>query len=336
MIKKKMSKLVLALVVGTVLLTGCASDNGGSDSTNEGTGEADKEYVIGISQLAEHPALDDAKRGFEDGLKELGVNAKIDYQNAQGDIPTATTISQKFVKDEVDLIYAIATPSAQSAKQATKDIPILFSAVTDPVEAEIVSDWDEVGGNVTGTSDMAEYVEDQLEMFKQLDPSIKKIGIIYNTSESNSEIQIKTVEELAPALGLEVIKVGVSSVNELAQSLDSMLKKVDAVYNLSDNLIASSVELVSTKLIENNMVSVSAEESQVGGGILITKGLSYYELGKQTARMAKEILVDGKDPSTMPVEKAEKTSLIVNQDTLEALKLDQDLAVFKGATMVNK
>lgn len=334
MIKKKISKLVLSLVVASMILAGCSSDDGTS-KTEEDTG-SEKEYIIGISQLAEHPALDDAKKGFEDGLKELGVNAKIDYQNAQGDISTSTTIAQKFVKDEVDLIYAIATPAAQSAKQATIDIPVLFSAVTDPTEAEIVDDWDEVGGNVTGTSDMAEETETQLKMFKEIDPSIEKIGILYNTSESNSEIQIKTVEELAPDLDLEVKTQGVSNINELAQSLDSILNKVDALYIISDNLIASSVELVSNKLIENNMISVSAEESQVGGGILITKGLSYYELGKQTARMAKEILVDGKDPSSMPVEKAEKTSLLINEKTLEALNLNKDLEVFKDANMVGK
>lgn len=334
MLKKKISKLVVAFLLASVLLTACSQDDGASTPDSSDAGGADKEYVIGISQLAEHPALDDAKRGFEDGLEELGVNATIDYQNAQGDIPTATTISQKFVKDEVDLIYAIATPAAQSAKQATDNIPVLFSAVTDPVEAEIVNDWEDVGGNVTGTSDMAEYVEDQLKMFKQMDSSIEDIGIIYNTSESNSEIQIKTVKELAPQEDLEITTVGVSNVNELAQSLDSLLSKVDAVYILSDNLIASSVELVSTKLIENNMISVSAEESQVAGGILITKGLSYYELGKQTARMAKEILVDGKDPSTMPVEKADKTSLVINEKTLEALNLDKDMEIFKDAEMV--
>lgn len=334
MIKKKISKLMLTLVIGSMVLSGCASND--KEETPVSGDSTSKEYVIGISQLAEHPALDDAKRGFEDGLKELGINAKINYQNAQGDIPTATTIAQKFAKDEVDLIYAIATQAAQAAKQATSDIPVLFSAVTDPAESKIVADWEKPGGNVTGTSDMAEETKSQLEMFGQIDPSIKKIGILYNTSEPNSEIQIETVKEIAPDVGLEIIPQGVSNINELAQTLDSILKKVDALYIISDNLVASSVELVSNKLIEKNMVSVSAEESQVGGGILITKGLSYYELGKQTARMAKEILVDGKSPSDMPVEKAEKVSLIVNEKTLESLKLDKNLDVFKDAKMVGK
>lgn len=328
--KKYISKLMILALVGMLILNGCSVGNSkAEEEKNEST------YTIGIVQLAEHPALDDARIGFEDGLKELGVNAEIIYQNAQGDIPTTVSISEKFVKDQVDLIYAIATPAAQSAKQAAQDIPVLFSAVTDPVESGIVEDWENVGGNVTGTSDKAP-VEAQLKMFKEIDPSIETIGIIYNTSETNSEIQIKEVEKLAPKEGLKVEKIGISSVNEMPQALDSLLSKVGALYALSDNLVASSVELVANKLIEKNMISVCAEESQVGGGLLITKGLSYYELGKQTAKMAKEILVDKKDVSTIPVGLAEETVIIVNKNTLEKLGLDRNLPIFKDAKMVGK
>ncbi|MBU5439176.1 ABC transporter substrate-binding protein [Tissierella sp. MSJ-40] len=323
--KSKVSSLIAMLIVGIMILSGCSSKESQANNTSD-----EKIYRIGISQLTEHPALDDARKGFEDGLKELGVNAEIDYQNAQGDISNTVSIAQKFVKDKVDLIYAIATPAAQSAKQATKDTPILFSAVTDPVKSEIVADWKNVGGNITGTSDMAPTAS-QLKMFKEIDPSIKTIGILYNTSEANSEIQIEEVKKLAPAEGLEVITVGISNVNELPQAIDSLLNKVDAVYNLSDNLIASSVELVSKKLIENKMISVSAEETQVKGGLLVTNGLSYYELGKQTASMAKEILVDKKEVSNIPVEVAEKTVTTVNIKTLEALGLDRNMPLFKDA-----
>jgi putative ABC transport system substrate-binding protein len=326
--KGKVSKLISVAMIGMLILSGCT--NGRSKASTGG-----KAYTIGISQLADHPALDDARRGFEDGLKELGVDAEIVYQNAQGDIPNSLSIAQKFVKDKVDLIYAIATPAAQSAKQATNDIPVLFSAVTDPVKSEIVTDWDNVGGNVTGTSDMAP-TESQLKMFKEIDSNIKKIGILYNTGESNSEIQIDVVKELAPAEGLEVVTVGVTNTSEIPQAIDSLLKKVDAVYILSDNLVASSVELVSKKLIENKKISVSAEETQVKGGILVTNGLNYYELGKQTAEMAKEILVDKKDISTIPVGIAEKTitTVYVNEKTLTELGLDANLPIFKDAVKV--
>ena len=325
--KSILSKLMILGLVSALFLTGCSTDSG------EVAASGNEDYTIGIVQLAEHPALDDARRGFEDGLKELGVNAKIDYRNAQGDIPTTVSISQKFVGDEVDLIYAIATPAAQSARQVSQEIPVLFSAVTDPVESEIVADWDNVGGNVTGTSDMAPTAE-QLMMFKELDPSIETIGVLYNTSESNSKVQLEEVERLAPEIGLEVRAVGVNNINDIAQAIDSLLSKVDALYALSDNLVASSVELVSHKLIENNMISVCAEESQVGGGILITNGLSYYELGKQTAQMAKEILVDKVAVSDIPVGLAENITVTVNENTMKALGLDENLPLLKNAVKV--
>ncbi|MGJ0848406.1 ABC transporter substrate-binding protein [Tissierella praeacuta] len=328
--KSKISKLVSLAVSGIVFLSGCNSNVNKPNSVSE-----EKIFKIGISQLADHPALDDARLGFEDGLKELGINAEIDYQNAQGDIPTTMSISQKFVRDKVDLIYAIATPAAQSAKQSTDDIPILFSAVTDPVKSEIVTDWKNVGGNVTGTSDMAP-TDSQLKMFKEIDPSIKTIGILYNTSEANSEIQIEEVKNLAPNEGLEIITVGISNVNELPQAIDSILNKVDGIYALSDNLIASSVELLSKKLMDKKIISVCAEETQVKGGLLVTNGLSYYELGKQTAKMAKEILVDKKHVSTIPVGVAEKTITTVNIKTLEALELDINLSLFKDAIKIEE
>ncbi len=325
-----MKKLMAVILASMVLLSGCAGKTTNSGSSGKAL------YKIGIVQLAEHPALDDARRGFEDGLKELGIDAEIDYKNAQGDIPTTITIAQKFAGDKVDLVYAIATPAAQSAKQAVGDIPLLFSAVTDPVKAGLVDDWVKVGTNVTGTSDLVEETAEQLKMFKTIDPTIKKIGILYNTNESNSEIQIEEVKKVAPQEGLEVVVMGVSNVNELPQALESLIKKVDAFYNISDNLVALSVELVSNKLLENNMISISAEESQVSGGILITNGLSYYELGKQTAKMAKQILVDGIDIKTIPVGLAEKTSTTVNIKTLKALGLDENLPLFKDAIKVGE
>lgn len=328
--KNKMIGVVSLAMAGMISLIGC-----GSNIKNVGNNSGENLYTIGINQLAYHPALDDARKGFEDGLKELGVNAKIVYQNAQGDVPNSLMIAQKFVKDEVELIYAIATPAVQSTKQATSHIPILFSAVTDPVKSEIVDDWEDVGGNITGTSDLADAAS-QLKMFKEIDPSIKTIGILYNTGESNSAIQIEEVQKLAPSEGLNVVTVGVSSVNEIPQAIDSLLNKVDAMYNLSDSMIAGAVELVSTNLIERNTISVSTEETQVNGGLLVTNGLSYYDLGKQTAVMAKEILVDKKDISTIPVGLAEKTVTTVNEKTLELLGLDSNLPLFKDAIKVGK
>ncbi|NLY67420.1 MAG: ABC transporter substrate-binding protein [Tissierellia bacterium] len=316
------TKLLTVFLISIIFLSGCSS----SDTT----AKTQKEFTIGISQLAEHPALDDARRGFEDGLKELGIEAKIEYQNAQGDIPTSLSIAQKFVKDGVDLIYAIATPAAQSAKQATADIPVVFSAVTDPVDAELVESMEAPGGNVTGTSD-ASPMDRQLQLFIDLDSNIKKIGIIFNTGEPNSHIQVKSARELAADLGLEIVEVGINTINDIPQAVDSIVNKVDAIYTITDNMVASAINVVAEKAIENNMITVGAEESHLAGGILITDGISYYELGKQSARMAKEILVDGKSPSEIPVETATNTKKVYNEQTLKALGLDINNKAFEGA-----
>ena len=333
MTKSKMSKLAAIALAGMIALTGCSSDNNSTTTSEEPTSPKEKTFTIGISQLAEHPALDDARRGFEDGLKELGVNAEIVYQNAQGDIPNSLSIAQKFVKDEVDLIYAIATPAAQSAKQATKEIPIIFSAVTDPVLAELVNSMDQPGGNITGTSD-ATPIDRQLQLFKDLDDSIKKIGIIYNTSEPNSQVQIDIAKKLSATMGLEIVEVGITTINDIPQAVDSIIKKVDAIYTITDNMVASAINVVAQKAIEQNMITVGAEDSHLSGGILITDGLSYYELGKQSARMAKEILIDGKTPSEVPSETSANTSKVYNEETLNALGLDLNNKAFEDAVKV--
>lgn len=323
--KNKMVKLMVIVTAGMMALAGCTG-NSSLNSTTDGD-----DFTIGISQLADHPALDDAKKGFEDGLKELGVNAKITYQNAQGEIPNTGTIAQKFIKDKVDLIYAIATPAAQAAKQATSEIPIIFSAVTDPVIAELVDSMESPGGNVTGTSDESP-IDRQLQLFKDLDENIKKVGIIYNTGENNSPIQIETAKEIGHTLGIEIIDIGISAINDIPQAVDSLIKKVDAIYTITDNMVASAISIVANKAIENNMITVGAEDSHINGGILITDGLSYYELGKQSARMAKEILIDKKSPKEIPCEKSKNTTKVFNEETLNALGINKDNSAFKNAT----
>ncbi len=330
----KLSKKLLALgVITAITLTGCT---GGKDKT-QSTGKAEttgKEYKIGINQLMDHQALDDARKGFIDGLEELGVKAKIDTQNAQGDTGVGQQIAEKFLSDKVDLIFSIATPTTQSSvnavTNASMDTPVVFSAVTDAVESGLIEDNDAPGGIVTGVSDAAD-VKAQLELYKELDPEIKTIGIIYNTSEDNSRIQVETVEKIAPEVGLEVKTKGINSINDMSQSLQTLLTDIDALYVVSDNLVASSVELVSDALKEKNMISICAEESQVDGGILLSNGSKYYDMGKQAAEIAKAILVDGKDPGSIPVELGKTKTMKVNEETLEALGLSKDLPVLKDA-----
>lgn len=322
--KKRFLQMLSMVMVIMMFLVGCSANKKVAGTHT---------FSVGISQLADHPALDAARQGFEDGLKELGVNANIIYQNAQGDIPTSLSIAEKFVKDKVDLIYAIATPAAQTAKQATKDIPIIFSAVTDPVEAELVETMESPGGNVTGTSDLAP-MDRQLKLFKDLDSSIKKVGIIFNTGEPNSQVQVEMAKNLAPSMGLEIVEVGISNINDIPQSLDSIIKKVDGIYTITDNMVASGISIVAEKAIANNMITVGAEDSHVKGGILVTDGISYYDLGKQSARMAKAILADGKNPANVPSTTPENFEKAFNEGTLKALGLKADNPALKDAIKV--
>lgn len=294
----------------------------------------EKAFEIGISQFAEHPALDAVRQGFEDELKELGVNVNIDYKNSQGDTGTAGMIAQKFVADKKDLIFAIATPSAQAAKQATDSIPVLFSAVTDPVSAQLVDSFEKVGGNLTGTSDAAP-VDKQMKLFKELNPEIKKVAIIYNTSEANSEIQIAKAKEIGEELGIEIVPVGVNNINDIPQAVNSVVRKVDGFYTITDNIVASAINLISKAAIKNKKIAIAAEEAHVQGGILMTDGLSYYEIGRQTGVMAKKILVDKVSTEDIPVEVSKNTKKVVNRKTLKSLKLAEDSPAFSGATFID-
>lgn len=336
---KILKKLLAIGVVTSLLLTGCSKDNGKETdkAATDKTSDTKAEFTIGINQLLDHQALDSAREGFKDGLKELGVDVKFEEKNAQGDMGVASQIAEKFISDKVDMIFSIGTQATQSSAQAvtkaSADIPIVFSAVTDAVDAGLMKDHEKPGVKVTGVLDAAD-VKAQLELFKELDPEIKTIGIIYNTSEQNSTTQVEQVEKIAPEVGLEVKTTGINSINDMAQSLQTLLSDIDALYVVSDNMVANSVELVNEALIEKKMISICAEESQVDGGILLSNGSKFYDMGKQAAEKAKAILVDGTDPGTIPVELGKTKTMKVNETTLEKLGLDKNLPIFENAEFV--
>lgn len=324
---KKTLGIIFAL---SLILTACGTAT--TNTTTPAPAAEEKTFKVGIVQLIEHPALDASREGFIKALEDNGVNVEIDYVSAQGDIAVARTISEKFVADGVDLIFAIATPAAEAAVGTGTEIPILFSAVTDPVAAHLVESNESPGGTVTGTSDIVD-IKGQLEIFKQIDENIGTIGIVYSADEANSLAQLEIVEAAAPELGLTVESIAIQSISDLPQAAQSIATKVDGVYMLSDNKIASSVTLLADVLKENKIPSVCAEEALVIGGGLIANGISYFEIGEQTGTMAKKILVDGISPSDIPVEQAKNISKLVNPETLESLGLDANLDVFKDAAM---
>lgn len=324
--KKKIAGLMAVLLTASIF-GGCSNP-----LTKSKSKEAlkDKKVVnIGISQIVEHPALDSARKGFIEGLKakgfEDGKNIKIDYQNAQGEMPTAQTIAQNFASKKQDIILAIATPCAQAAYNTTKDIPIVVTAVTDPVKSGLVKSIEKPGTNVTGTSD-AVPINEQFELLKNLFPKSKKIGIMYNTSESNSEVQVENAKKAASKLDLEIVTTGITNVNDVPQALNSLLGKIDVLYIPTDNVVASSMPLISKSCFDKNIPIIGAEEAHVKAGALATTGIDYYKLGEQTANVAVEI-INGKDPKDIPISTLNDTQLVINTDAAKKLnvKIPEDL-----------
>lgn len=331
MIKNKLISKILVAVIGASLLTGCSSPT--SKNNNEDVA------TIGITQLVEHPSLDKARIGFLKALEDNGYidgeNIKIDYQNAQSDMPTTQLIANKFVSDKTDLIYAISTPSAQAAYNATKDIPILITAVTDPVEAGLVDSLDNPNGNVSGTSDYLS-IDKNLQVIKTLVPNAKTIGVLYNTSEVNSKIQVDLLKEYAELNQYTIIEKGISSANEINQGMASLIDKIDVLYVPTDNLVVNSMPLVAKIATENKIPVVASEDGSVKSGALACNGIDYERLGYQTGEMAVKIL-KGEKVSTLPITTLDETQLIINEDTLKALSMEkiEDSTIVYVKTEIN-
>ncbi len=272
--------------------------------------------TIGILQFIEHPALDAAKEGFVEALEASDVKGDVVFleKNAQGDMATAQMIAASFESKGVDLIYAIATPAAQAAYNATDTIPILISAVTDPQAAGLVTSNERPETNVTGTSDAAP-LKEQLALLETLVPKAKRIGFLYNTGEQNATVQL---EQLKAATALEVVPMGVTSLTELEQGLEQLLTKVDVLYTPADNLVASGIHLIADRALKQGVPILGAEPAHVEAGALATVGVDYRALGRQTGAMALRIL-DGTPVATTPVETADAPQTVINLDTAEAL-----------------
>ena len=318
---KKMLTLVMMILL-VVLACGQTEQ-----SKNQTSDTADKVFKVGITQFVTHPSLDQVKDGFKKAFEEAGLKAEFDEKNAEANIATANLIASNYKADRKDLVFGIATPSAQALANNITDIPVLFSAVTDPASANILN------ANVTGTSDKLDNVADQLDLLLKLDPKVKKIGVLYNTSEQNSILQVKDIEEKAKEKGLEVVLQGVTAFGELSTATKGLLAQVDALYIPTDNLVVSGIKLINSEALLAKKPVVTSENSSVELGALFTMGLDYYELGKRAGQMAVEIL-KGKKVSEIPFETSKKMTLYVNEDTAAALGIDVKRAELTGAKLV--
>lgn len=318
---KKGLSWMLTLVLLLSVLAGCGSKASTKDdgTTNNTTGES---YKIGVVQISEHVALDAAYNGFIDGLKEAGYeegkNITIDYNNAQGEQANCTTIAQKLINNKEDLILAIGTPAAQACAAQTEDIPILITAVTDPAYSGLVDSNEIPGNNITGTSDLTPVVE-QIKLLKNILPDAKKVAVLYCSSEDNSIFQAEIAKKEIESLGMDYVEKTVSNSNEITSVVESLIGKVDAIYAPTDNIIAENMAAVAAVANKNNLPCIVGEEGMVTQGGLATKGLDYYNLGKQTAAMAVKILTKEAEPKDMPIEYIEQLTFKVNEEVAKEL-----------------
>ncbi|MFP3155180.1 ABC transporter substrate-binding protein [Lachnospiraceae bacterium ZAX-1] len=327
--KKKILAFVVCGVLTFVALGGCGTKSEPQDT-------ADMEYTIGISQFAEHGSLDNCREGFLAGLFEAGIkegeNLAVLYDNAQADTGTAGTIADSFVSQNVDLICAIATPSAMSAYNACleTEIPVVYTAVSDPVGAGLSDESGKSIGNVTGSSDILP-VSAQLEMIRNVLPDAKKIGIIYTTSEANSISTIATYKELSKEYGFEIVEQGISTSSEVEMAAADLVGKVDCISNLTDNTVVSALQTVLALANEQGIAVFGSEVEQVKSGCVASMGIEYFELGKQTGQLAAKILKGEAKASDLPFVTASEAELYVNTKAAEKISLVLDEAYVKSA-----
>lgn len=318
MMKKSMKWLAtLALAAMVVGAAGCGS------STQTGSKDK-KSYKVGVLQLVQHPALDAANKGFIDGLKskgfEEGKNVTFDQQNAQGDQSNLQTIAQRFVSNKDDLVCAIATPAAQTMANASKEIPIVGTAITDYKVAKLVKDNSKPGTNVTGTTDMNP-VEAQIDLLVKIMPRAKIVGFIYNSSEVNSQLQIDLAKKAAAARGLATVEATVSSVNDIQQAAQSLMGKVDALYIPTDNVMASAIPNLIKITDEARIPVFCGEAGMLKSGGVATLGIDYYKLGFQTGEMAADILSGKAKPQDMAIQSQKTFTVSLNEEAIKKLGL---------------
>lgn len=317
--KLKKTVVAVAAVALTVgMMTGC-----GSTSTTEDSDQV----TVGIIQYATHPSLENCYNGFIEGLKESGyeegVNLTIDFQNAQADSANADLAAKNMVAQKEDLLVGIATPAAMSQYAAAKDtdIPVVFTAVSDPVAAGIVDSLENPGQNCTGSSDVLP-LEEQVAMIQAFLPDAEKIGIIYTTSEPNSISQLATIKEIAATRDLEIVEVGVTNASEVAAAAQTLISKgVDCINNFTDNNVVENLSTVLKAANDANIPVFGSEEEQVKNGCLASQSIDYVALGIETGKMAGQILNGEATASDLPVYEAEDCSPVYNQTVMDTLGL---------------
>lgn len=315
-------------------LAACSSNEAKSSEKDNSTKEVD--FTVGVTQIVEHPSLDAALKGFKQAWADEGLSVNFDVEIAQGDAKNNQMIAKKFAGDQVDLIFANSTPSAQSALNVTKDIPIVFTSVTDPIGSSLVDSMEKPGGNVTGTTDThPEAIPNTLQFMKQ-EVGLKDIGMIYNPSEQNSVSQVERVKALASSeYDIQLHEATVTSSAEVKQAAESLIGKVDGYYVITDNTVVSALESVLMVGKQEQIPVFVGELDSVKRGGFAAYGFDYYDIGYEAGQKAIKILKEGKKPSEIPVSYPQNLKLQINAKAAEDMGVEMKESWSEQAEILN-
>lgn len=293
---------------------------------------------VALTAIVEHPALDAARDGVRDELKaagfEAGKNLKFEYQSAQGNTGTAAQIARKYVGEKPDVIVAIATPSAQAVVAATKTIPVVYSAVTDPVAAKLVKTWDASGSNVTGVSDLSPLAK-HLDLIKKVVPNAKRVGVIYSPGEANSVAIVEALKKASAEAGLSLVEAAAPRTVDVAGAAQSLVGKADVIYAPTDNNVMSAFEAIVKVAQQARLPVVAADTEAVKRGAVAALGLNYYDLGRQTGKVVVRVL-KGEAPGAIPSQVSQTFELHVNPAAAQKQGIALSDELVKSAKVVVK
>lgn len=325
--KKIMRGVLLFGMLGGMLLS-CGGKKEEVNGNNE-TKKEEKVFKIGVSQIVDHPALNDAKQGFKDALEKKGIKAEYDDKIANGEMATQTLIMQQFAKDKKDLVFAITTPTAQAAKnQIEGSIPIVFGSVTDPQSAGLVGIE-----NITGTSGAAP-IKENLELMRELFPEAKKIGIIYNSSEQNSVSEVNNLKKLAKEKNFEIVDKSVTTGTELLTAVNLISKEIDIYYAIQDNTVASYFQTLLDALNKEKVPVFGTNDIYTNEGGFVSQGTTDYGIGYRAGEIAAEILLNGKKPIDIPIETVTNLKIDINKSNMELLGIKLSDEMLKKVNLV--
>lgn len=325
--------LYFILMVGLLMLAACGGEDSAGGTSEESSEAGGETYTVGATQIVEHPSLDEAYKGFQAALEEAGLDVDYDFQSAQGDQNNVGPIADNFVADNVDLIFANSTPSALGALQNTNEIPIVFTSVTDAVEAGLVESMDEAGENITGVLDLhPESIENTVEFIETYFEGAN-VGLVYNAGEQNSVVQVEAVHQAAEGTSLSISESTVSNSSEVQQATESLVGTADVFFIVTDNTVVSALESVVGIAESQRIPLLVGEPDSLGRGGFATFGIDYYSIGYRSGEMAAEILTGEKSTKDFPVEYPEDIQLFINRDAAESQGVEwndewDDLAEF--------